>query len=64
MGGSVSTSVRSVSRMEEPTKYKIATFAMGCFWHPDALFGCQKGVYRTRVGYTSGQYLNPTYRDL
>ncbi|KAG8183611.1 hypothetical protein JTE90_025162 [Oedothorax gibbosus] len=43
---------------------KTATFAMGCFWHPDAMFGCQKGVYRTRVGYTSGSSTNPTYRNL
>lgn len=64
MGGTVSSTVRTMSHIEEPTKYKIATFAMGCFWHPDALFGCQKGVYRTRVGYTSGKKINPTYRDL
>ncbi|GBM97025.1 Peptide methionine sulfoxide reductase [Araneus ventricosus] len=43
---------------------KTATFAMGCFWHPDALFGCQKGVQRTRVGYTGGTLHNPTYRNL
>ncbi|GIY73248.1 hypothetical protein CDAR_572661 [Caerostris darwini] len=45
-------------------KMKTATFAMGCFWHPDALFGCQKGIYRTRVGYTGGTLHNPTYRNL
>ena len=64
MGGSISTPVRTMSHFEEPIKFKIATFAMGCFWHPDALFGCQQGVYRTRVGYTSGQKVNPTYHNL
>jgi len=64
MGGSVSSSVRTMAHIEDPKNFKIATFAMGCFWHPDAVFGCQKGVYRTRVGYTSGSKLNPTYRDL
>ncbi|CAL1278490.1 unnamed protein product [Larinioides sclopetarius] len=43
---------------------KTATFAMGCFWHPDALFGCREGVQRTRVGYTGGTLHNPTYRNL
>ncbi|GFS92303.1 hypothetical protein NPIL_374751 [Nephila pilipes] len=47
-----------------PPNMKTATFAMGCFWHPDALFGCQKGVHRTRVGYTGGTLHNPTYRNL
>jgi peptide methionine sulfoxide reductase MsrA len=28
-----------------------ATFAMACFKACDALFGIQKGVIRTRVGY-------------
>jgi len=65
IGGSLArSSVRTMANLEELSNYKIATFAMGCFWHPDALFGCQKGVYRTRVGYTSGKKLNPTYRDL
>lgn len=64
MGVFFSSTVRTMSQLEEPVKFKTATFAMGCFWHPDALFGCQKGVYRTRVGYTSGKKLNPTYRDL
>lgn len=64
MGGFVSSSVTAMSVLPEPTKFKIATFAMGCFWHPDAVFGCQIGVYRTRVGYTGGKKLNPTYRNL
>ncbi|CAF1033786.1 unnamed protein product [Didymodactylos carnosus] len=29
------------------------TFSLGCFWSPDAQFGCVMGVTRTRVGYTS-----------
>lgn len=64
MGGSLSSSVRTMSHFEGVSTYKTATFAMGCFWHPDAMFGCQKGVYHTRVGYTSGKKINPTYRDL
>jgi peptide-methionine (S)-S-oxide reductase len=41
-----------------------ATFAMGCFWRPDALFGSLEGVVRTRVGYAGGSTKNPTYWNL
>ena len=41
-----------------------ATFAMGCFWSPEALFGSTRGVIRTRVGYAGGQLPGPTYRRL
>ncbi|MCC9135690.1 peptide-methionine (S)-S-oxide reductase MsrA [Pontibacter silvestris] len=44
-----------------PKDLETATFAMGCFWRPDALFGSIEGVVRTRVGYTGGTTENPTY---
>jgi len=40
---------------------QTATFAMGWFWGPDALFGAAEGVLRTRVGYAGGSRKNPTY---
>ncbi|EMR03352.1 peptide-methionine (S)-S-oxide reductase [Cesiribacter andamanensis] len=43
---------------------ETATFALGCFWKPDALFGLQQGVVRTRVGYAGGSSPAPTYRSL
>ena len=43
---------------------EIATFALGCFWGPDARFGAMDGVVRTRVGYAGGTKLNPTYHEL
>lgn len=43
---------------------ETATFALGCFWGPEALFGAMDGVVRTRVGYAGGTKLNPTYREL
>lgn len=46
-----------------PTDVETATLAMGCFWSPEALFGAQTGVYRTRVGYAGGTTSEPTYRD-
>jgi methionine-S-sulfoxide reductase len=47
-----------------PENTETATFCMGCFWSPDARFGCLPGVVRTRVGYTGGTKLNPTYYSL
>lgn len=41
-----------------------ATFGMGCFWANDALFGATPGVLRTRVGYTGGNTVKPTYKNI
>lgn len=43
---------------------ETATFALGCFWGPDAQFGSLDGVVRTRVGYAGGTKAEPTYHDL
>ena len=43
---------------------ETATFALGCFWGPDAQFGALDGVVRTRVGYAGGTKTDPTYNDL
>ena len=43
---------------------ETATFALGCFWGPDAQFGALDGVVRTRVGYAGGTKTDPTYHDL
>ncbi len=45
-------------------KLQTAAFGMGCFWGPDALFGAEESVVRTRVGYAGGAKENPTYRDI
>jgi methionine-S-sulfoxide reductase len=47
-----------------PARTETATFALGCFWCPDAQFGILPGVVRTRVGYAGGTTPNPTYHDL
>lgn len=41
-----------------------ATFGMGCFWANDALFGATPGVLRTKVGYSAGTTINPTYKNM
>ncbi|PIN73909.1 peptide-methionine (S)-S-oxide reductase [Candidatus Woesearchaeota archaeon CG10_big_fil_rev_8_21_14_0_10_45_16] len=39
-----------------------ATFAAGCFWHPQAEFDKIKGVKKTAVGFMGGEVKNPSYK--
>ncbi len=48
----------------QPKVCETATFALGCFWQPDAQFGALDGVVRTRVGYTGGRTKSPSYESL
>lgn len=44
--------------------YDTAYFANGCFWGTQYWFDKTPGVIQTRVGYTGGNFENPTYKDV
>jgi len=46
------------------TKTETATFAGGCFWCMQPTFNEFKGVISTKVGYTGGHTVNPTYEEV
>jgi peptide-methionine (S)-S-oxide reductase len=46
------------------SKYSVATFAAGCFWHEEGLFESIKGVTEVVSGYAGGTAKNPTYESV
>ena len=45
-------------------KSQKATFGAGCFWGVEAEFLKVKGVIETTVGYSGGNFKDPTYKDV
>jgi peptide-methionine (S)-S-oxide reductase len=45
-------------------KIQKAIFAAGCFWGVESNFRKVEGVISTRVGYTGGQFKNPSYKQV
>eukprot|EP00956_Cyclotella_meneghiniana_P016636 scaffold26364_cov79-Cyclotella_meneghiniana.AAC.2 len=45
-------------------KYRVATFALGCFWGGELAYQRMPGVISTHVGYTQGNVTNPTYEEV
>ena len=43
---------------------ETATFANGCFWCTEAIFEELEGVIRATSGYTGGEVVNPTYKEV
>src|SRR3954463_16108918 len=49
--------------MAQPARTEKAILAGGCFWGMQDLIRKRPGVISTRVGYTSGDVPNATYRN-
>ncbi len=47
-----------------PAGMQEAMFGMGCFWGAERIFWQLDGVWITRVGYSGGHTLNPTYNEV
>ncbi|WP_245906974.1 peptide-methionine (S)-S-oxide reductase MsrA [Reichenbachiella versicolor] len=45
-------------------KMEIATFGNGCFWCTEAVFQQLKGVSKVESGYSGGQTIDPTYKEV
>src|ERR1035437_6971117 len=54
----------AMAQTQLPNKTDTATFAGGCFWCMQPSFNEFHGVLSTKVGYTGGRTVNPTYEDV
>ena len=43
---------------------EIATLGNGCFWCTEAVFQLAKGIIKVESGYSGGDTLNPTYKEI
>ncbi|HKK62605.1 MAG TPA: peptide-methionine (S)-S-oxide reductase MsrA [Bacteroidales bacterium] len=52
------------NNMISDNKTELATFAGGCFWCTEAVFERVKGVDKVISGYSGGDVINPSYREV
>jgi peptide-methionine (S)-S-oxide reductase len=63
--GHIDATKRKDENMDKlPDRAQRATFAAGCFWGAEQVFGEIDGVLRTAVGYTGGHTDDPTYEKV
>jgi len=62
----INTLALKLAKVKKQKTYQTATFAGGCFWGVEAAFRefIGKGVISTRVGYTGGNFKDPSYEDV
>ena len=50
--------------VDDGSLYEVMTIALGCFWGGELEYMRVPGVAGTAVGYTQGEKLNPTYKEV
>mgnify|MGYP000072351184 CR=1 FL=1 len=56
--------IMSLTTNSDAATKSTAIFAGGCFWCMQPVFDSAEGVTSTFVGYSGGDFKNPTYEDL
>jgi peptide-methionine (S)-S-oxide reductase len=59
-----STTTNADNATQATAAYDTATFANGCFWCTEAIFEELEGVVSATSGYTGGNVVNPTYKQV
>lgn len=57
-------SLSGYAQTRNKTNMEKATFGAGCFWCVEAIFEQVKGVSEVESGYSGGDIINPSYRDV
>ena len=56
--------INAVALKKVKSEEKKITFGGGCFWCTEAMFQQLKGVLKVESGYSGGNIINPTYREV
>lgn len=51
-------------KVENMDNLEIATLGAGCFWCVEAIFQNLKGVEKVESGYSGGEIINPSYKEV
>jgi peptide-methionine (S)-S-oxide reductase len=62
--GATVQATRALAKDGEHKKMQEAIFGAGCFWGVEETFRETPGVTATEVGYSGGNFKDPTYRDV
>lgn len=54
----------SIYTMAQTGNRQVATFGSGCFWCTEAIFSRLEGVYHVQPGYSGGNVINPSYKEV
>src|SRR5215207_391166 len=64
MSNTKTTAAPSTPNSTSGKSVETATFANGCFWCTEAIFEQLDGVISAESGYSGGQTINPSYKEV